>query len=712
MIIKKIWVNNINSFRAEQSAELPNGIVGIVGPNGAGKTTFVETITGALYGEMPFRKGKVLNRIHKGEQNGEMGIEFQYRECDYRVERKVTRKSQKAFLYVKAGGEWQPLVSKGGAKPFAAKIKDLIGPYETMVSSVFCSQNNANDLLSVDASERKRVFRDLLGIGGLEKKSEACGAMKVALRGQMEAAEVEYAKMKEETDKKDSLVEQLKNSNDALAKMEGELRAKQRVLEALQVEKGRITALLNEGDEATRRMEKAQRHAASASAETAVISNKIKKADEMLKNRPEIEKKARKYMELEKRYGEILKKEKEKNDLRNKLTSAKAVLISEKSKLGRELMSLIERKKRADREAAILGQVNCEREDCLFIKDALQAKKSAPELQLKIDAKESEVEAFKESSPETEEMQKCLASMKTEDPSELESQMSDLRDAYQSLSSFKGIEERRAEYGNDLEKAKKRFEAEEKERIWASGKIIEIEKSLKQRDINGEIELVNEKTSALVNEKNEYERQAGYLEGQIEAIKRIEGKLPGAKDEADEYRDGFEDYSLLEIAYGKDGIQALLIDRAIPEFNGYANEMLMLATAGAWRIEFRTQKALKTSDELRETLDIMLLGENGAMDINECSGGERQLLSIIIRAAIGIYNSISSGRQIKFFVMDEPFKNLDPENQLKMVQLIGFLKKYFRQIIITSNLFDIVRDLPSLIKVEKKVDGSKIERIR
>ena len=40
------------------------------------------------------------------------------------------------------------------------------------------------------------------------------------------------------------------------------------------------------------------------------------------------------------------------------------------------------------------------------------------------------------------------------------------------------------------------------------------------------------------------------------------------------------------------------------------------------------------------------------------------------------------------------------------------LKKHFKQIFITSNLEDLVCDLPALIKIEEKIDGSKIERIR
>ena len=363
-------------------------------------------------------------------------------------------------MYVKVGEEWNPLVSKGSPKEFAIKINELIGPYETMLSSVFCVQNNANDLLSVDASERKRVFRDLLGIGNLQKKSEICGTLKTDLRGKMETAEAEYIRLKDEIAKKDSLVGQVRNANDALAKMEGELRAKQKILDTLRTEKGKITALLNEGDEVTRRLERAQKHVGNANAEIRIISNKIKKAEEMLKNRPEIEKKAQKYLELEKQYSEVLKKEKGKNELRLKLTSAKAMLTSQKSELERELMGLQDKKKRADHEAAILGQINCEREDCLFIKDALQARKSAPELQLKIDAKEIAIKSFKETSPEIEDIKKQLASMKEADLSEIETQMNDLRDAYQSMATFKGIEDRQGEYEKDLETAKKRLEAE------------------------------------------------------------------------------------------------------------------------------------------------------------------------------------------------------------------------------------------------------------
>ena len=712
MRIKKIEITNINSFRKEQSVEMPNGVVGIVGLNGAGKTTLVEAIMGSLYGRMPFRKGMVINRVNKREQRAEMGLEFEYRKNNYRVVRKITPKTQKAFLYVKTGDEWQSLVSKGSPKDFAVKIDELIGPYETMLSSVFCAQNNANDLLSVDASERKRIFRDLLGIRGLERKSEACGKLKLQAEGNLKEAEFEYLKIKDEIGKKDSVIEQVRNSNDALAKLETEIRAKQKILETLQVKKGEIAALLNRGDEVKNDYENAIRRVNSVESEIKILSKKVENIDKSLEKRPEMEKKAQKYLELEKKYGEILGQEKKRNDLRVQITSAKAVLRDEKSQIEHDLASLMERKKYKERETSVLKQIDCERAECPFIKDALAAKKELPVIEKKMAVIEDKIKSFKKTTPEIEDMETRLSSMKVGDSAEIESQIAEYREAYQGMAQLKGVEERRVECVESLKKNKESLKLAKDDSIKLSKKLAEIQESLRDDNIDEELETAKIKIDTIVDEKNECQKQAGYLEGQLSNIKRLEKGAPEIKDRVEGYRSDFSDYAILETAYGKNGIQALLIDKAIPEFNGYANNMLQVVADGKWKISFQTQKSIKSSENLRETLDIMLLGENGIMDINECSGGERQLLSIIIRAAIGIYNSVSSGRQIKFFVLDEPFKFLDPPSQLKMIQLLGFLKKYFKQVFITSNLSDIVSDLPSLIEIKKEIDGSKIRRIR
>ena len=164
MLIKKIRIENINSYKTLQEMEFPSGVIGIIGRNGSGKTTLVESIMGTLYGRMPFRRGVVSNRLSKGRENGEMEIEFEHKGTSYRAVRKITFSTQKAFLYLysKEEKKWHSLVSKGAVKPFEKKIAEMFGSYETVLSSVFCSQNNANDLLSVEPTERKDKARDLV----------------------------------------------------------------------------------------------------------------------------------------------------------------------------------------------------------------------------------------------------------------------------------------------------------------------------------------------------------------------------------------------------------------------------------------------------------------------------------------------------------------------------------------------------------------------
>ncbi len=712
MRILRIQIKGINTFKAEQSIEFPDGVIGIVGRNGAGKTTLVEAIMGTLYGRMPFRKGVILNRVSKSCEKGEMELEFEYKKSVYKAVRKVTRISQKAFLYLKEGEKWQPLVSKGAVKLFDKKILELLCSYETMLSSVFCSQNNAHDLLTVDPTDRKEIFRDLLGIGDLERKSDAYGKLKTELCSKIDEARSGYERMKAEVQRKDDATKQLENANKSAKSVEGEIRRKNALAQELQKEKGEIVSQLNRTDEIRVEYESVAKHINSLESETIILVEKLGKIENNLKNRTKIEEKAKKYLNLEKQYSTIIGCEKEKNRLEIELTNKKAALREKKSGLEYEMSDLSSQKEDAEKRMGALKKIDCEREDCPFIKDALLAKKELPKIKIAEDTLQKKIKAFKDTSPETDDIEKKISSIKAEDASEIESQMEECREAYQLQGSFKDTEERKKEYSERVENAKKAIQGETVKKDKLRGQLEQIKKTMKDRDIDEEIENVNIKISAFVEEKEECQRQIGYLEGQLESIKRIEKDLAVTDAKFKDNMEDMEDYAILEKAYGKDGIQALLIDKAIPEFNDYANEMLQICTDGQWHVEFRTQKPLKTSDILREELNTILISDEGELEIGECSEGEQQLLRTVIRITLGIYNVISSGKQIKFFVLDEPFHGLDPENKPKMVKMIGYIKKYFNQILITSNQPDIVSSLPTLIQVEKYVDGSKIKRVR
>ena len=56
---------------------------------------------------------------------------------------------------------------------------------------------------------------------------------------------------------------------------------------------------------------------------------------------------------------------------------------------------------------------------------------------------------------------------------------------------------------------------------------------------------------------------------------------------------------------------ALLIEQALPQIEAKANEILERLSDGNMSVRFQTQRELKTSDNLKETLDIIISDNAG-----------------------------------------------------------------------------------------------------
>ena len=80
-------------------------------------------------------------------------------------------------------------------------------------------------------------------------------------------------------------------------------------------------------------------------------------------------------------------------------------------------------------------------------------------------------------------------------------------------------------------------------------------------------------------------------------------------------------YDELRLAFGKRGIQAMIIESSIPEIEDEANAILFRMTDGRMRIQLDTQRETKARDVV-ETLDIIVSDELGPRPYELYSGGE------------------------------------------------------------------------------------------
>ncbi len=165
---------------------------------------------------------------------------------------------------------------------------------------------------------------------------------------------------------------------------------------------------------------------------------------------------------------------------------------------------------------------------------------------------------------------------------------------------------------------------------------------------------------------------------------------------------------LLEKACGRDGVQALLIEQALPEIEDHANELLDRLTNGEMRVSFETQRALKSREGLAETLDIRIQDNAGERPYANFSGGEQFRVNFAIRLALSQILAKRAGARLQTLVIDEGFGSQDPNGQQRLIEAIHAIQDEFKRVLIITHVAELRDAFPNRIEVEKNVTGSTI----
>lgn len=166
---------------------------------------------------------------------------------------------------------------------------------------------------------------------------------------------------------------------------------------------------------------------------------------------------------------------------------------------------------------------------------------------------------------------------------------------------------------------------------------------------------------------------------------------------------------LLEKACGRDGVQGLLIEHAIPEIEANANDLLERLTEGQMRVTFKTQRQLKTREELAETLDIHIMDGVGERPYENFSGGEQFRVNFAIRLALSRVLAKRAGARLQTLVIDEGFGSQDPQGRQRLVEAINAIHDDFACILVITHIDQLRDAFPTRIQVEKGSRGSTIE---
>ncbi|RME45587.1 MAG: SMC family ATPase [Caldilineae bacterium] len=183
------------------------------------------------------------------------------------------------------------------------------------------------------------------------------------------------------------------------------------------------------------------------------------------------------------------------------------------------------------------------------------------------------------------------------------------------------------------------------------------------------------------------------------------GKKEAALAELKETR---EIYTELRAAFGKRGVQALLIEHAIPELEQEANHILTRMTDGRVNLQFITQRATRTTGSPIETLDIRIADELGTRNYDLYSGGEAFRINFAIRIALSKLLARRAGASLQTLVIDEGFGTQDAQGRERLVEAINAIQSDFEKIIVITHLDELQDAFPVRIHVRKTEAGSVI----
>ncbi len=212
----------------------------------------------------------------------------------------------------------------------------------------------------------------------------------------------------------------------------------------------------------------------------------------------------------------------------------------------------------------------------------------------------------------------------------------------------------------------------------------------------------------------------GSLDRQIIQLNDIKEQLRSQQQQLDNYKQQQKIYDELGKAFGKNGIQALVIENILPQLEAESNQILSKLSNNQFHVQFITQKATKSSRTKKasvksakyiDTLDIVIGDANGTRAYETYSGGEAFRIDFSIRLALAKLLSNRAGTPLQMLIVDEGFGTQDREGCDRLISAINAISSDFACILTVTHMPQFREAFQTRIEVQKTTKGSQIQVI-
>jgi DNA repair protein SbcC/Rad50 len=292
-----------------------------------------------------------------------------------------------------------------------------------------------------------------------------------------------------------------------------------------------------------------------------------------------------------------------------------------------------------------------------------------------------------------------------------------LRETVQSLTQFEALRQ-------DLSEARRSLAREQEARLQAQVELADWEAQAAEAERRraellfetAELPTAQAESAAADAELRGLRAQHGQLRQELGAVLQHLATMEYTAQRRDERRAELENvlkdrslYQELVQAFGKKGLQAMLIETAIPEIQDEANRLLSLMSDGRMSVTLSTQREARSGDGTIETLDINIQDELGQRPYEMYSGGEAFRINFAIRIALSKLLAHRAGAKLQTLVIDEGFGSQDEQGLDRLVEAIRVIQDEFEKILIVTHLTDLKDAFDTRIEVTKTPHGSVFE---
>lgn len=708
-------------------------LAAISGLNGAGKSSLLDAITWCVWGVS--RAGDSSDTlIHSGADDMSVHFSFELDGQIFTVKRRRLKKSGGSTSLELWSGSHN--LTEGTIKATQEKIITALHlTFETFTNSSYLRQGHAHEFTTKGPTDRKRILADILGLDHYDLLEEKAKEKAKDMSNKLQLLEYQLLELEAELSQKEEREKSLSKAEEEAKKVESDLKEVEKLIKEIDEEKQVISQTVKSLEEKRLQNETAKKELSDLKLQIEIKEKSKLEYLSVLEKKEEIEKNYQILQSLQERKKELEGQRTELIKIKDQLADTQKILMTREEKRAiaikeleieikkfqtenEQLQSTIDHLKEHKTTCPTCGQTIAEEKNKEIIESTktkiLSAEEKIQELQVKV-TKYKEIILPEQEQVKVLEKQVKVLEENTKDWFDITKKILELEQVANLFVKLQQAETAVKTYQEAMLDLQKIYKLKEKQIIDSEtqlGDLTTFEEKLQQ---------IKETLTAKETIKEQLAEKTLELRGQVGEAKQLVSRtlqLENFKNEKQKEKESLQKekdiFEELALAFGKKGIQAMIIEAAIPEIEGEANSLLERLTEGRMKITLQTQRETKTKladgeKGIVETLDIIISDEMGERPYEMYSGGEAFRVNFAIRLAISKLLTHRAGAKLQFLVIDEGFGSQDAPGRARLVEAIDAIKNDFEKIVIITHLEELKEEFPVRIEVFKDATGSTFE---